>query len=51
MPMAHRLMDALDSAFFGYTQEEFEKDIIEIEIFSDHEASLLAIGKEGSAWN
>ena len=51
MPMAHRLMDALDSAFFGYTQEKFEKDIIEIEIFSEHEASLLAIGKGGSAWN
>ena len=31
IPMAHRLMDALDSASFGYTQEEFEKDIIEIE--------------------
>lgn len=31
MPMANRLADALDSAAFGYTQEEFEKDIIDIE--------------------
>ena len=31
MPMANRLADALDSATFGYTQEEFEQDIIDIE--------------------
>ncbi len=37
MPMAHRLKDALDSAAFGYTQEEFEKDIIEIETFAEQE--------------
>ena len=33
MPMARRLMDALDSASFDYTQDEFDKDIIEIENF------------------
>ena len=31
MPMANRLQAALDSATFNYTQEDFEKDIIEIE--------------------
>lgn len=31
MPMANRLQAALDSAAFGYTQEDLEKDIIEIE--------------------
>ena len=31
MPMAHRLMDAFDSAAFDYTQEEFEQDIIDLE--------------------
>ena len=31
MPMAHRLVDALDGAAFDYTQEEFEQDIIDIE--------------------
>lgn len=36
MPMAHRLMDALDSATFDYTQEEFEQDIIDIENIIDH---------------
>ena len=30
MPMANRLQKALDSAAFGYTEEDFEKDIIEI---------------------
>lgn len=40
MPMAHRLMDALDSASFGYTQEELEKDIIEIENFAEQELDV-----------
>lgn len=31
MPMAHRLQTALDSAAFGYTEEELEKDLLEIE--------------------
>ena len=34
MPMANRLQAALDSAAFGYTQEELERDIIEIESIS-----------------
>ncbi len=45
MPMAHRLMDALDSAFFGYTQEEFEKDIIEIENFTEQETDIVPKSK------
>lgn len=35
MPMANRLRDALDSASFGYTEEEFAQDIIEIENFTE----------------
>ena len=35
MPMAHRLLDALDSAAFDYTQEELEQDIIDIEKFAE----------------
>ena len=31
MPMANRLQKTLDSAAFGYTEEDLEKDIIEIE--------------------
>ena len=31
MPMANRLADVLDSAAFGYTQEELNRDIIDIE--------------------
>lgn len=31
MPMANRLQVALDSATFGYTEEDLEKDIIDIE--------------------
>ena len=45
MPMAHRLMDALDSAFFGYTQEEFEKDVIEIENFAGQETDIVPESK------
>lgn len=39
MPMAYRLQRALDSASFGYTQEEYEKDIIELENINDIEFS------------
>lgn len=31
MPMANRLQKTLDSATFGYTEEEYEQDILEIE--------------------
>lgn len=37
MPMANRLQKALDSATFGYTEEDLEKDIIEIENIIDVE--------------
>lgn len=37
MPMAKRLQTALDSAAFGYTEEEMQEDIIEIESISDEE--------------
>lgn len=37
MPMANRLQAAFDSASFGYTEEEFEQDIIIIENISDVE--------------
>lgn len=48
MPMAHRLMDALDSASFGYTQEEFEQDIIDIEniVEQTEEPAEVKITKE-----
>ncbi len=35
LPMANRLQAALDSATFSYTQEDLEKDIIEIESITD----------------
>ena len=35
MPMANRLQVTLDSAAFGYTEEQLEKDIIEIESISE----------------
>lgn len=37
MPMANRLLTALDSAAFNYTEEDLEKDIIVIESISDNE--------------
>ena len=37
MPMANRLLKALDSASFGYTEEDFEKDLTEIENITDAE--------------
>ena len=37
MPMANRLQKALDSATFGYTEEDLEKDIIEIDNIADAE--------------
>ena len=36
MPMANRLHKALDSATFNYSEEDFEKDIIEIENFTEN---------------
>lgn len=39
MPMANRLQKALDSATFGYTEEELEKDIEIIENISDENFS------------
>lgn len=35
MPMANRLQAALDSAAFGYTEEQLAKDILEIESISE----------------
>lgn len=35
LPMANRLQAALDSAAFNYSEEDFEKDILEIENFSE----------------
>lgn len=35
MPMANRLHNALDSATFNYSEEDFEKDIFEIENFTE----------------
>ena len=35
MPMANRLQTALDSAAFGYTEEQLQKDILEIESISE----------------
>ena len=40
MPMANRLLNAFDSASFGYTEEELEEDIIIIENISDMEESI-----------
>lgn len=37
MPMANRLQKALDSASFGYSEEDLERDIIEIENITDAE--------------
>ena len=37
MPMANKLQVALDSAAFGYTEEDLEKDIIEIENISEED--------------
>ena len=45
MPMAHRLMDALNSASFGYTQEDFDKDILEIENFEAQETDTTSQAK------
>lgn len=46
MPMAHRLQAAFDSASFGYTEEDLEKDIIEIEKITDEEISEDTDGKD-----
>lgn len=39
MPMAKRLLDAFDSASFGYTQEDFEQDLDTIEAVCDEETT------------
>lgn len=41
MPMANRLLAALDSAAFGYTEEEMKQDILEIESISEEEAETM----------
>lgn len=46
MPMAHRLQTAFDSASFGYTDEDLEKDIIEIEKISDEEVVEVSETKD-----
>lgn len=46
MPMANRLQAALDSAAFGYTQEELERDIIEIESISEEEVEGNSLEKK-----
>lgn len=45
MPMANRLHKALDSATFNYSEEDFEKDIIEIENFTE-KSSVEPEGKD-----
>lgn len=47
--MANRLQTALDSASFGYSQEEFEQDIIEIESLSDESANVSSISAHTSS--
>lgn len=39
MPMANRLQKTLDSAAFGYTEEDLKKDIIEIESIADEDVA------------
>ena len=40
MPMANRLQAALDSATFGYTEEDLAKDIIEIESIASDDSEI-----------
>lgn len=46
MPMANRLQATLDSAAFGYTEEQLEKDIIEIESVSEEDIQEPAETKD-----
>ena len=46
MPMANRLQVALDSAAFNYTEEQFEKDIAEIERFAGTEDEHVPCGEQ-----
>jgi hypothetical protein len=46
MPMANRLHKALDSATFGYTEEDLERDIIEIENISTEETTVPTEAKD-----
>lgn len=50
MPMANRLRVALDSASFGYTQEELEKDIIALESISLEEPEVTDTREEIKNW-
>lgn len=49
MPMANRLQSALDSASFGYTEEQLEQDIIEIESISEEKNQPAAEGTDVKA--
>ena len=49
MPMANRLQTTLDSAAFGYTEEQMEKDIIEIESISEEDIQEPAENKDVKA--
>ena len=49
MPMANRLQTTLDSAAFGYTEEQMEKDIIEIESISVEDIQEPAENKDVKA--
>ena len=49
MPMANRLQATLDSAAFGYTEEQLEKDIIEIESISEEDTQEPAETKDVKA--
>lgn len=46
MPMANRLQAALDSATFGYTEEDLAKDIIEIESITTDDSEVNAAPAE-----
>ena len=46
MPMANRLQAALDSAAFGYTEEQLAQDIIEIENISEEASAEPAETKD-----
>ena len=48
MPMANRLQATLDSATFNYTEEDFEKDIIEIENFVADDSEIEDVPVEST---
>ena len=45
LPMANRLQHALDSAAFNYSQEDFERDIIEVESITIEEETAVPENK------